>query len=177
MAARKKTTKKKTRRRVNVKEDTYTVKKGREESTAPDPDEEDIQAGSSAEALEKSLKGDPRAGQHDAITVTREKGVGGVKTEPATVSKVKPRTGFESFQYPYAIGVPMGFKALVEALPKRLQSHLVLGARYGKLHIQVPDANILEHFVREVEKKARGKTDVKHMAGTVANGIMESVKK
>lgn len=178
MAARRKTTRKK----KPVKEASYKVTKTRSDVGTSDTDEETVDAKSGAEAAEKAMKGDPRAGGYEKIEIERDKGgTGRVKTEPRTVSKVtpktEPQTGFESVEFPYNIGVPMGFKALFDALPKKLTESLTFGDRYGKLHITVPDAKVMAKLMTEVEKKARGKTAVKNMAGSIAHGINESVKR
>ncbi len=177
MATRKKTTRKKT-----VRETSYKVTKTRSDAGATDTEDETVNAATSAEAAEKAMKKDPRKGRYDKVEI--EKDAGGssrVRTEPDTVSKVKPETtgmaGFESADYPYNVALPMGFKALFDTLPKKLTEGLTFGSRYGKLHITVPDAKTLKSLVTEVEKKARGKTAVKEMAGLVANGINESVNK
>jgi hypothetical protein len=71
----------------------------------------------------------------------------------------------------------MGWKPLFEALTKKVRENLTFSTRYGKLHIQVPNATTMEHLITEIEKKAHGRTKVKHMARAVAHGINESVKK
>ena len=170
------------RKKVKIAEASYKVTKTRDEAGAAQTDDDTIDAANSGEALTQAMKGDPRAGQYDKVEVEKDAGgTGRVRTKPDTVSRVKPNTegmkGFESAEYPYNLGLPMGFKALFETLPKSLTESLTFGSRYGKLHIQVPDAETLATLVAEVEKKARGKTAVKEMAGHVANGINESVNK
>ena len=183
MAARKKktTTRKKTTRKKVVKETSYKVTKTSSDAGAGGADEDTVQADSAADAAEKVTKSDPRRGRYDKVTIEKDKGGAGApntepRTEPDTASKVKPR-GFESVDFPYNIALPMGFKVLFESLPNKTTEGLTFGTRYGKLHITVPDAETLSGLISEVEKKARGRTEVKSMAGLVANGINESVKK
>ena len=179
MAARKKKT---TRKKTPVKEASYKVTKSRSDAGGSQVDDDTIDAANSAEATEKAMKDDPRAGTYDEVTVKKDNGGGGrVRTKSDSVSAVKPRTepqtGFESLDYPYGIGLPMGFKALFEALPKKVTESLKFGSRYGRLHIEVPDSGIMSKLVTEMEKKARGKTAVKSLAERVVTGINESVKK
>ena len=178
MAARKKTTRKKR----PVKEASYKVTKTRSDAGATDTEDETVNAATSAEAAEKVMKKDPRKGRYDKVEIERDAGGSSrVRSEPDTVSKVKPATtgmaGFESVEYPYNVALPMGFTKLFDALPKKLTESLTFGSRYGKLHITVPDAATLGSLVEETQKKARGKTAVKEMAGLVAHGITESVNK
>jgi hypothetical protein len=172
MATRKKKTTAK-----KVRETRYTVKKSRDNASTPDDTEQTIHAKNIADAAAKSAKQDPRAGQHDEVVIKKDVGgAGAPRTEPDTVSKVKP-TGLESVSFPYYLGLPMGFKPLFESLTKKVRENLVIGTRYGKIHIQVSNVTTMAGLITEVEKKARGRTKMKHMAAVVANGINESVKK
>jgi hypothetical protein len=173
MAAKKKkgTTRKKTT------EGRYEVSKTSTNAGSTDTNDETINAKDGAEAVVKAMKGDPKKGRYDSVKVSKDTGgAGAPRTEPEMVSQVKPK-GLESVNYPYNLGLPMGFKSLFEALTKKVRENLTVGTRYGKLHIQVPDATTLANLLNEVGKKARGRSSVKHMAGTVVNGISESVKK
>ena len=169
--------KKRSTRKKKTTESRYKVSKTRSDAGSTDTDDTSIVAKDGAEAAVKAMKGDPRKGRYDSVEVSKDEGGdGGVRTEPDTVSKVKP-TGLESMNFPYNLGLPMGWKPLFEALTKKVRENLVFSTRYGKLHIQVPDATTMASLITEIEKKARGKTDVKHMARAVSNGINESVKK
>ena len=177
MAARKKKT---TTRKKKVSETNYTVSKTRSNAGTADTNDEDIVAQDGAEALAKSMKGDPNKGKYDSVEVSKDKGgSGAVRTKSQTTSKVEPKGlgEYANVKFPYYLGLPIGWKPLFEALTKKVRENLVIGTRYGKLHIQVPDEKTMTSLVTEVEKKARGKTAVKHMAQAVANGINESVKK
>lgn len=176
MAARKKKT---TTRKKKVSEDNYKVSKTRSNAGTNDTDEESINAKDGSEAVVKSMKNDPNKGKYDSVKVAKEKGGGAVRTEPDTVSQVKPKGlgEYAHVKFPYNLGLPMGWKPLFESLTKKIQENLTFSTRYGKLHIQVPDESTMTKLVAEVEKRARGKTAVKHMANAVANGINESVKK
>lgn len=176
MATRKKKT---TTRKKKVSEASYEVSKTRSDAGTADTDEEDIVAKDGTEAVAKSMKGDPNKGKYDSVKVSKKKGAGTVRTEPDTVSKVKPKGlgEYAHVKYPYNLGLPMGWKPLFEALTKKIRENLTFSTRYGKLHIQVPDESTMANLIEEVEKKARGRTAVKHMAGAVARGINESVKK
>lgn len=174
MAAKKKRTPRK-----KATEGRYKVSKTRSDAGSTDTEEESIDAKDGAQAAVKAMKDDPQKGRYDSVEVSKDTGGSGVRTEPETVSKVKPKGlgEYANASYPYNIGLPMGFKPLFESLTKKVRENLTVGTRYGKLHIQVPNAATLATLMTEVERKARGKTRVKHMAGTVANGINESVKK
>jgi len=177
MAARKKKT---TTRKKKVSEANYKVSKTRSNVGIDDTNDDTIDAQNSAEALEKSMKNDPNKGKYDSVEVSKGKGESGaVRTKSQTTSKVEPKGlgEYANVKFPYYLGLPLGWKPLFESLTKKIRENLVIGTRYGKLHIQVPDEKTMETLVTEVEKKARGKTAVKHMAKAVANGINESVKK
>ena len=177
MATRKKKVSKKRVSKKKVSEARYKVSKTRSDAGATDTTDETIDAQDGSEAAVKAMKGDPQKGRYDSVEVSKDEGGdGGVRTEPDTISKVKP-AGLESVNFPYNLGLPMGWKPLFEALPKKVRENLMFSTRYGKLHIQVPDATTMANLITEIEKKARGKTDVKHMARAVSNGINESVKK
>jgi hypothetical protein len=169
MATRKKTTKKK------ISERNYSVKRTGADGT--DVSDDMVSAGSSSEAAEKALKGGET--NDDKIVVQRDKGNSHVRTKPNTVSQVKPKTkpqaSFESVEYPYGLGLPLGWKPLFESLSKKVFNNLVIGEQRGKLYIQVPNSKVMEALVTEMDKKARGKTAVKHMASSVLDGINESV--
>ena len=168
-------------RKKKTTEASYTVKKGRKNAGTANVDDQTIDAATSADALSQAMKGDPNAGDYEKIEVSKDKASSRVRTKPQTVSQVapatEPRTGFESVNYPYNLGLPMGFSPLFESLTKKLKESLVIRTRYGKLHIQVPDAEVMEGFMSEIGKRARGKTEVKEMANVVVNGINESVNK
>jgi len=166
-------------RKKKVAETNYKVSKTRDNAGTTGTEEDDITAQGGAEAVTKSMKGDPNKGKYDSVTVKKDTGGGGVRTEPDVVSKVKPKGlgEYAHVNYPYYLGLPMGWKPLFESLTKKLRENLMIGTRFGKLHIQVPDEATMTGLLTEVEKKARGKTGVKHMAIAVAQGINESVKK
>lgn len=166
-------------RKKKVTETRYKVSKTKSNAGSNDTDDESIDAQDGSEAVVKSMKGDPNKGKYDAVAVSKEKGGGAVRTEPDTVSKVKPKGlgEYAHVNFPYNLGLPMGWKPLFESLTKKIRENLTFSTRYGKLHIQVPDASTMTSLLTEIEKKARGKTAVKHMAGAVAHGINESVKK
>jgi len=166
-------------RKKKVTEARYKVSKTKSNAGTNDTDEESIYAKDGSEAVVKSMKSDANKGKYDSVEVSKEKGGGAVRTIPDTVSKVKPKGlgEYAHVNFPYNLGLPMGWKPLFESLTKKVRENLTFSTRYGKLHIQVPDASTMTSFIAEVEKKARGKTAVKHMAGAVANGINESVKK
>jgi hypothetical protein len=164
-------------KKVKASEGRYTVSKTRSNAGSTDTDDITIVAKDGAEAAVKAMRSDPQRGRYDAVEISKDEGGdGGVRTEPDTVSKVKP-VGLESLNFPYHLGLPMGWKPLFEALTKKVRENLTFGTRYGKLHIQVPDATTMASLITEVERKARGRTKVKHMARAVAHGINESVKK
>ena len=169
------------RKKKTVKETSYKVATGRDEAGTTDIGDETVDADNSAQAVEKAMKGDPRADDYNKVVVKKDTHGGHVRTKPQTISKVKPQTksmtGFESVDYPYNLALPMGFKPLFESLTKKVRENLIISGRYGKLHIQVPDATTMSTLMTEIEKKARGKTDMKHIAGAVVNGITESVNK
>lgn len=166
-------------RKKKVAETNYTISKTRDDAGTADVDDEDITAKDGSEAVAKSMKGDPNKGKYDSVKISKSTGGGAVRTEPDVVSQVKPKGlgEYAEFKYPYYLGLPMGWKPLFEALPKKIRENLMIGNRFGKLHIQVPDESTMTNLMTEVEKKARGKTGVKHMAAAVAQGINESVKK
>ena len=166
-------------RKKKVAETSYKVSKKRDDAGTPDIDDENITAKDGTEAVAKSMKGDPNKGKYDAVKIAKDTGGGAVRTEPDVVSKVKPKGlgEYAHVNYPYYLGLPMGWKPLFEALTKKVRENLTIGSRFGKLHIQVPDESTMANLMTEVEKKARGKTSVKHMASAVAQGINESVKK
>jgi len=172
--------KKRSTRKKKTTESRYKVSKTRSDAGSTDTDDTSIVAKDGAEAAVKAMKGDPQKGRYDSVEVAKDEGgVGAVRTEPDTVSKVEPKGlgEFANVNFPYNLGLPMGWKPLFEALTKKVRENLVFSTRYGKLHIQVPDATTMASLITEIEKKARGKTDVKHMARAVSNGINESVKK
>lgn len=166
-------------RKKKVTETRYKVSKAKSNVGATDTDEDNIEAKDGAEAVTKSMKGDPNKGKYDSVKVSKDTGGGTVRTQPDVVSKVKPKGlgEYAHVKYPYNLGIPMGWKPLFEALPKKVRENLMIGSRFGKLHIQVPDESTMTSLIAEVEKKARGRTGVKHMAAAVAQGINESVKK
>lgn len=166
-------------RKKKVAEARYTVSKTKPNAGTNDTDEESIDAKDGSEAVVKSMKDDPNKGKYDAVGVKKDTGGGTVRTEPDTVSQVKPKGlgEYAHVNYPYNLGLPMGWKPLFESLTKKIRENLTFSTRYGKLHIQVPDESTMAGLVSEVEKKARGKTAVKHMAKAVSTGINESVKK
>jgi hypothetical protein len=166
-------------RKKKVAETSYKVSKTRSNAGTNDTDEEDIIAKDGIEAITKSMKGDPNKGKYDAVKISKGTGSGAVRTEPDTVSKVKPKGlgEYAHVNYPYNLGLPMGWKPLFESLSKKIRENLTFSTRFGKLHIQVPDESTMSTLVSEVEKKARGKTSVKYMAAAVSRGINESVKK
>ena len=169
------------RRKKQTTEATYTVKKGRDDAGALDVQDDEFDADSGSDALKQAMQDDPNKGSYEKITITKDQGSGRVRTQPKTVSQVKsatePRTGFESIDYPYHLGLPMGWKPLFESLTKKLQASLTIRDRYGRLHIEVPDATVMESLTTELGKRARGKTTMKEAAGSVLKGINESVNK
>jgi len=175
MATRKKTT----TRKKKVSENSYKVSKTRSNAGTNDTDDESITAKDGSEAIVKAMKNDPHKGKYDSVEVSKDSGSSGVRTKSQSMSKVKPQGlgEYAHVNFPYCLGLPMGWKPLFESLTKKIRENLTIGDRYGKLHIQVPDELTMKALLGEVEKKARGKTSVKHMASAVAHGINESVKK
>ncbi len=173
MATRKKTTRKK------VAEGSYKVSKTRSNAGNNDTDDESITAKDGSEAIVKAMKNDPHKGKYDSVEVSKDSGNSGVRTISQSKSKVEPQGlgEYAHVNFPYNLGLPMGWKPLFESLTKKIRENLTIGTRYGTLHIQVPNESTMKSLVAEVEKKARGKTSVKHMASAVAHGINESVKK
>lgn len=169
--------KKRSTRKKKTTEARYTVSKTRSNAGSTDTDDTDIDAKNGAQAAVKAMKDDPQQGRYDSVEISKDEGGdGGVRTEPDVVPQVKPK-GFESINFPYHLGLPMGWKPLFEALTKKVRENLTFSTRYGKLHIQVPNAATMASLMTEVEKKAHGRTKVKHMARAVAHGINESVRK
>lgn len=166
-------------RKKKVTETRYKVSKKKPNAGTTDTDEDSINAKDGSEAVVKSMKGDPNKGKYDSVEVSKDTGGGTVRTEPDTVSQVKPKGlgEYAHVTYPYYLGLPMGWKPLFESLSKKVRENLTIRTRFGKLHIQVHDELTMGNLVNEVQKKARGKTGVRHMAAAVAQGINESVKK
>lgn len=181
-AAKKKTTtrKKRTTKKKVAETASYSVKMTKDEAGSPEETEKTVTAPDAETAVNKAQASDPKKGQYDSVEVTKDNGGGGrVRTQPQTSSQTAAKTqgmaGFESVRYPYNVGVPQGFKPLVEALPKKLRESLDVSVRYSRLHISVPNAEVMETFMGELEKKAGGKSKVKSFATTVSEGIKRNI--
>ena len=160
------------RKKRPLNEKTFKVAKTRDVAGAPLKDEEeDIRADSPTDALDVALQGDNT--EYDSLSVKPDKGAGPGISKTGVGTKPK---GLESVQYPYNLGLPMMYKALVEALTKKTLANLTIRERYGRLHITVPDAESMTALVEDLGKKSRGRTKVKTMAKEVFGGINESVK-
>jgi len=169
------------KRRKKVSEETYNVTKHRSNVGDMDTDSETVDAANSAEAAEKSIADDPRAGRYQKVEIEKSKGgTSRVRTEPRTTSAIQSKTepmntSLESISYPYNIGLPKEFEPLIEALTKKTKKSLDIRERYSRLHITVPNALAMKELVEELGKKSRGRTKVKSIAGVIYEGITKSI--
>ena len=182
MATEKKATSKRRTRKKVSEQNNYTVTTTTDDAGEPQKTEKSVNAPNAQQAVTKAMQGDAKQGRYDSVTVAKgDTGAGGPQTQsntqPQTTSNTTGMAGLESAEYPYSITLPNTYLPLVESLTKKTCEALSIHTKFGRVHITVPNFEVMETFMDTLSKRARGRTAVKSMAAVIYRGINESVNK